>query len=535
MSEKRQYSPISQKDSIFKRHKEDSSPPQSMDFILRELGFLQKWETITETNKSKRYYYNSRTHERMLTTPYQDIEKEHYSSTIVPQFLEKHGPDRTIDYLISIIESYIFHVYEKKKELLFIRDILRFDVFGYGHGGDKTAQSNSINPKYMPDSITFCMPSNIIGIISHLNPSMDYTHTQYSKNRTLSRSEKTELRDTIRQRYETRSYKYDNDLYKIRIAIQKMIDLSEEKVPNPSQINIIIKSTIPRLIKEWCEKEWDDYIILRYGVERKTQAFRDKIFTEKDVTDAFQAAIEILREKERGFIQEKAMCIEGAQRSGKDAFKSHNLVTAADKKKMIPQVQLLSSDSGLYPDVLANFFILFSVHSGDPQFDSFINDGFASLRSDLIEKYNMESGKLSYGIDALYENERGRKLNRDGLPYKMFQKLSVVFNIMPFDYKYISDSTRELDPTKLFNILSYYGSIPRYTSTSCRSGHDIKDLPFYDSEGGSKKKTRKRTLRGRTLKGRTLRGRKLRGRKLRGRTLRGRTLRGRKTRGRCIQ
>ena len=506
MSEKRQYSPSPKDDSLSKRVKE-SSPPKSIKVLLRELGFLQKWEKITETNKSSRFYYNSRTGESMHTTPYQDIEKEHYSSTIVPQFLETNGPDRTIDYLIEILESYIFHVYEKKKELLSIRDILRFDVFGYGHGGDKTAKSNSINPKYMPDSITFAIPSNIIGIANHICTSMDYAHTQHSKNRTLSRSEKTELRDTIRQRYETRSYKYDNDLYKIRIAIQKMIDLSEEKVPNPSQINIIIKSTIPILIKEWCEKEWDDYIILRYGVERKTQAFRDKIFTEKDVTDAFQAAIKILKEKEHEFIQEHQECVEGAKRSEKDAFKSHNLVSIADKKKMIPQVQLLSSDSGLYPDLLANFFILFSVHSGDPQFDSFMNDGFVSLRSKLIGIPALSTIKLSYDVDALYENERGRKLNRDGLPYKMFQKLSVVFNIMPPDYKYISDSTRELDPTKLFNILSYYGSIPRYTSTSCRSGHDIKDVPFYDSEGGSKKKTRKQSRRNR----------------------------GRKTRGRCIQ
>ena len=89
----------------------------------------------------------------------------------------------------------------------------------------------------------------------------------------------------------------------------------------------------------------------------------------------------------------------------------------------------------------------------------------------------------------------------------MFQKLSVIFNIMPVDYQYISNSTRELDPTKLFSAISYYGSIPRYTSTNCRSGHDIKDVPVYDSEGGSKKKTRKRKLRGRTLRGRKTRGR----------------------------
>jgi len=520
MSEKRQYSPISQKDSIFKRHKEESSPPKSMDFILRELGFLQKWETITETNKSKRYYYNSRTHQRMVTTPYQDIEKQQYSGTIIPQFLEKHGPDRTIDYLIELLESYLFHVYEKKKKTLSIRDILRFDVLGFGHGGEKTAKSNSINPKYMTDSITFCMPSNIIGTTSHLNPSMDYAHTQYSKNKSLSRSEKTELRDTISQRYETRSKMYAGDIYKIQIAIQKIIELSEEKVPNTRGINIIMKSTIPRLIEEWCSNEWDDYIIFKYGVERKTQAFRDKMFTEKDVAEAIQAAIEILREKEHVFIQQQKECVEGSHRSGTDAFKSHNLVTTPDKKKLIPQIQLLSSDSGLYPNVLANFFILFHVQSDDPKFDSFMNDGFAILRSDLIEKYDIESGKLSYYVDALYENQRGRKLNRDGLPYKMFQKLSIVFNIMRVDYQYISNSIRELDPTKLFNALSYYGSIPRYTSTSCRSGHDIKDMPSYDSEGGNK--TRKRTLRGRTLRGRTLRGRSLRGRTLRGRTLRGR-------------
>jgi hypothetical protein len=245
MSEKRQYSPISQKDSIFKRHKEESSPPKSMDFILRELGFLQKWETITETNKSKRYYYNSRTHKRMLTTPYQDIVKQQYSGTIIPQFLKTYGPDRTIDYLIELLESYLFHVHEKEKKTLSIRDILRFDVLGFGHGGKKTAKSNSIKSEDMPDSITFCMPSNIIGVAGHLNPSMDYVHTQHSKNRRLSRSEKTELRDTISQRYETRSKMYAGDIYKIQIAIQKMIDLSEEKVPNPSQINIIIKSCCP--------------------------------------------------------------------------------------------------------------------------------------------------------------------------------------------------------------------------------------------------------------------------------------------------
>ena len=429
----------------------------------------------------------------MYTTQYQDIVKQQYSSDIILQFLETHGPDITIDYLIELLESYIFYVYETKKKTLSIRDILQFDVLGFGHGGKKTAKSNSVKSEDIPNSITFCMPSNIIGVAGHLNPSMDYAHTQYSKNKSLLRSEKTELRAEISQRYETRINKYDNDLYKIRIAIQKMIELSEEKVPNPSQINIIIKSRIPGIIDEWCSNEWDDYISFKYiGLERKTQAFHNKMFTEKDVADAIQAAIEILREKKRGFIQEKTMCMEGAQRSGTDAFKCHNLVTAPDKKKMIPQIQLLSSDSGLFPDVLANFFILFSVHSGDPQFDVFMNDGFATIRRGLIGIRDMDSSKLSYDVDALYENQRGRKLNRDGLPYKMFQKLSVVFNIMPVDYQYISNSIRELDPTKLFSALSYYGSIPRYTSTSCRSGHDIKDVPVYDSEGGSKKKTQKR-------------------------------------------
>jgi hypothetical protein len=496
MSEKRQRSPspIQKSTHNAKKHKEELSPPKSIKVLLRELGFLQKWEKITETNKSSRFYYNRRTGKSMHTTPYQDIKSERYLTSI-SQFLEKHGPDRTIDYLIELLESYIFHLYENKKEI-YIRDILRFDVLGFGHGGEKSARPNSINPKYMPDSITFCMPSNIIGTSSHLNPSIDYMHTQYTKNKNLSRSEKAELRDTISQRYQKRGYKCNYDISEIQNATQKMVELSEEKDHTPYELNRIMKSTIPRLIEEWCSNEWDEYIIFKYRVERNTQAFREKKITEKDVAEAFQAAIEILREKEQSIIQEKAMCIEGAQRSVTDSLKSHNLVTVNDKKKMISQIQLLSSDSGLYPNVLSNFVILFSVQSGDPQFDLFMNDGFASLRSHFIEKYDMGTGKYSYDIDSLYENQRGLEPNKHGLPYKMFQKLSVVFGIIPPDYQYISDSKRVLDPTKLFNMLSYYGSIPRYTSTSCRSGHDIKDVPFYDSEGGSKKKTRKRRSRG---------------------------------------
>ncbi len=512
MSTKRERSPSPTKESTHnaKKYKEESSPPKSMKFLLREKGCLQKWEKITETNKSSRFYYNSRTGKSMRTTPYQDIKSNHYSTTI-PQFLEKYGPNRTIDYLIELLESYIFHLYENKKEI-YIQDILRFDVLGFGHGGEETARPNSINPKYMPDSITFCIPSNIIGITTHLNPSIEYAHTQYSKNQNLSRSEKTGLRDTISQQYQKKRYKCNYDISKIKNAIQKLVELSEEKAHTPYELNIIMKSTIPQLIGEWCSKEWDDYISFKYdGMERTTQAFREKIITENDVADAFPAAIEILKEKEKSIIRENAMCVEGAQRSVTDSLKSHNLVTNADKKKMIPQIQLLSSDSGLYPNVLSNFVVLFSVRSGDPQFDSFMNDGFASLRSHLIEKYDMGSGKYGYDIDSLYENQIGLEPNKNGLPYKMFQKLSVVFNIMPPDYRYISDSRRVLDPTKLFDMLSYYGSIPRYTSTSCRSRHDIKDVPFYDSEGGSKK-TRKRTLIGRTLSGRkrTLRCRTLR-------------------------
>uniref|UniRef100_A0A6C0B7G1 WW domain-containing protein n=1 Tax=viral metagenome TaxID=1070528 RepID=A0A6C0B7G1_9ZZZZ len=231
MSEKRQYSPSPTKESIplVKKHKEESSPPKTIKVLLRELGFLQKWEKITEANKSSRFYYNRRTGKSMYTTPYQDIEKQQYSGTIIPQFLETHGPDRTIDYLIELLESYIFHVYEKEKKRRSIRDILRFDVLGFGHGGKKTAKSNSIKPEDMPNSITFCMPSNIIGTTGHLNPSMDYTHTQYSKNKSLSRSEKTELRDTISQRYETRKYKCNYDISEIQIAIQKIIKLSQKK------------------------------------------------------------------------------------------------------------------------------------------------------------------------------------------------------------------------------------------------------------------------------------------------------------------
>ena len=93
-----------------------SLPPKSIKIFLRKQGFLQQWEKITEPNKSKRYYYyNCRTRKSMYTTPYKDIKDKHYSSTIVQQVLETYGPDKTIDYLIELLESYIFYVYETKK------------------------------------------------------------------------------------------------------------------------------------------------------------------------------------------------------------------------------------------------------------------------------------------------------------------------------------------------------------------------------------------------------------------------------------
>ena len=451
---------------------------------LLKYGRWEKWE-----EGGKVFYYNRPLRKSVRITPYQQfhtkyekykaspdsIDGIHFAKQLITSILEEKGYKKAIEYVLDLLESYIFHQYEKKSDSnLTIRGILEINVLGTGHGGEDVAIRKDINPRYVPDTVYNSGPSGIFAWGSQMPISKEYAFSQhYNGNKLLKRVDKIRFREHMCADYGRMKIKFDIEKSDIDASL---IDLKNKKDEilsdfdeNPeAKINVLGRISRPMAC---CSAEWREYY-KEQGVTPKRN------YTKKDVNDVeelFSMAQTILTAKKMDIEEKLKNCRLGSERSMTESFKCYDSTRLKDKRDIGQCIQTLSSGTNDYPDLYANFSILFTVHTGEHEFDLMINE--------MLNIIQMDNNNL-------FENREGYKLNEGGFPVLMIEHLYKVFLSKSPDYRKISQGN-SIYPAKLFDILGEIGKVSIYGSFCCRKGHRV-GLDPYDSEGG-RKKTRKRT------------------------------------------
>lgn len=465
---------------------------------LFKYGRWEKWE-----EGGKVFYYNRPLRKSVRITPYQwfytkyekynssanSIDGIHFAKGLIISILEEKGYKKAIEYVSDLLESYIFHEHEKKTNSnLTIRRILEFNVLGTGHGGEDVAIRKDINPRYVPDTVYNSGPSGILALGSQIPISKEYALRQhYNGNKLLKRVDKTHFRENMCADYEKMKIKLDikkSDIDASLIDLKKKRDeiLSDFDENHEAKINVLGLISRPM---SWCSAEWHEYYE-EQGVTPKRK------YTKKDVNDVeelFSMAQTILTAKKMDIEEKLKDCRMGSERSMTESFKCYDSTRLTDKRDIGQCIQTLSTETNYYQDLYANFSILFTVHTGEHEFDLMINE--------MLNIIQMDNNNL-------FENREGYKLNEKGFPFLIIEHLYKAFLNKSPDYIKISKG-KSIYPAKLIDILGEIGKVSIYGSFCCRKGHPDRLYP-YDSEGG-RKKTRKRIRGNNRNRGKT-RGRK---------------------------
>ena len=319
---------------------------------LLKYGRWEKWE-----EGGKVFYYNRPLRKSVRITPYQQfhtkyekykaspdsIDGIHFAKQLITSILEEKGYKKAIEYVLDLLESYIFHQYEKKSDSnLTIRGILEINVLGTGHGGEDVAIRKDINPRYVPDTVYNSGPSGIFAWGSQMPISKEYAFSQhYNGNKLLKRVDKIRFREHMCADYGRMKIKFDIEKSDIDASL---IDLKNKKDEilsdfdeNPeAKINVLGRISRPM---SCCSAEWREYY-KEQGVTPKRN------YTKKDVNDVeelFSMAQTILTAKKMDIEEKLKNCRLGSERSMTESFKCYDSTRLKDKRDIGQCIQTLSS------------------------------------------------------------------------------------------------------------------------------------------------------------------------------------------------
>ena len=467
-------------------------------------GRWEKWE-----DGEKVFYYNRPLRKSVRITPYQRfytkyekynssansiIDGIHFAKGLITSKLEKKEYEKVIEYVSDLLESYIFHQHEKKTDSnLTIRDILEINVLGIGHGGEDVATRKDINPQYVPDTVYNSCPSGILALGSQIPISKEYALRQhYSGNKLLKRVDKTRFREQLRDEYARIEIKFDEEMKDIKSSLRTLRNIEQEILSefdeNPeAKIDVLGRISRPMA---WYSAEWCKYYKEQGVTPKRNYTKKDVNDDVNDVEELFSMAQTILNAKKMDIEEKLKDCRVGSERFMTESFKCYDSTRLTDKRDIGQCIQTLSTETKYYEDLYANFSILFTVHTGEHEFDLMINE--------MLNIIQMDNNNL-------FENREGYKLDEKGFPFLIIKHLYNAFLNKSPDYRKISQG-KSIYPAKLFDILGEIGKVSIYGSFCCRKRHDVVRLNPYDSEGG-RKKTRKRVRGNKRNRGKT-RGRK---------------------------
>lgn len=500
MSEKRQRSPSPKKDSISKRVKEESSPPKSTDSKpekkeyrqLPEIVFsIGDWDLLIQTTNDKEtrlLYRNRKERINRVSSPYEEFVKSGYSLLDFRKILDDKGPDKAIDYVLTMIITYMLFVYAHQAgRIISIYDIIKFDALGYGHGGslidNEPGGKVSINPKSMPECFVQATPDNKISLI----PQIHYIHNllmhQKDSKKPLSRSKKNDMRDKISEEYSKCVPYYHKKTSQLEADITTLDGMLDDP-----------KNDIKRtedVLMWWFSDETDSTDWAQFKMDMDKKGVTEEEYRKMIV----KGAIGFLKRTKRVYDKKENDCKEGAILSKTEALTYYPLGSDEDKRKMTKQ-GFYSCDS-----LMSNVLFEPKIYVDDPGLSEAIYTMLEEIRQMMslnksATNSNVFAFEKSHANDLLYTT--GHTINESGFPIRFIRKLNNALglksNLSSLEYSNNLTSKDELSVESIFSHM--YPFRIEYYYPICCNPFEKKGIEKHDSQTpGGRKKTRKQYAR----------------------------------------
>lgn len=456
---------------------------------LPEIVFsIGNWALLIQATNDTEIRFLYKNHEEGInrfSSPYEDFVNSGYSLLNFGKILKKQGPDKAIDYVLTIIITYMLFVYAHQKgRVISIYDIIKFDALGYGHGGslidNEPGGKVSINPKAMPECVVQATPDNKISLIPQIPYIHDLLMRQKDSKKPLSRSAKHGIREKIGEEYSKCVPYYHKKTSQLEADITTLDGMLDDPKND-------IKKT-EDVLMWWFSDETDSTDWAQFKMDMDKKGVTEEEYRKMIV----KGAIGFLKRTKRVYDKKENDCKEGAILSKTEALTYYPLGSDEDKRKMTKQ-GFYSCDS-----LMSNVLFEPKIYVDDPGSSEAIYTMIEEIRqmtslNKSATNSNVFAFEKSHANDLLYTT--GHTINESGFPIWLIRKLNnalgLKFNLSNLKYSNNLSPKGELMVESIFSHM--YPFRIEYYYPICCNPFEKKGVDKHDSQTpGGRKKTRKR-------------------------------------------
>jgi hypothetical protein len=470
--------------------KNPSFKPEKTESIqLPEIVFsIGNWNLLIQATNDKETRFLYRNHNdgiNRFSSPYEDFVKSGHSFLNFNKILYNEGPDKAIDYVLTIIITYMLFVYAHQAgRIISIYDIIKFDALGYGHGGsvisNEPGGKASVNSKAMPDCVVQATPSGLISLTTQTPHVYELLMNQQGSNEHLSRSAKLQLRQKISEEYSKCVPYYHEKTSQLEANITTLAGML-----NDSNNDITMAEDV---LMRWFSDKSDLSDWAHFKIKMKEPGSSQDDYRKNIV----KGAIGFLGRKKRVYDKKQKDCIKGAELSSTESLKYHPVVTEEDKKAMATQIQGLGS----CPILKANVLLKPKIDINEPRLSEEINPMLEEIQRVISPNISV-GNSTSLAFDKSHANDllytTGHTINESGFPVRFIRKLAKAFGLSfkLSSLEYSNNlSNGELNVGSIFSKLLPF-KIDKYYPICCNP-IEKKGIEKHDSQTpGGRKKTRK--------------------------------------------
>lgn len=459
---------------------------------LPEIVFsIGNWALLIQATNDTEIRFLYKNHEEGInrfSSPYEDFVNSGYSLLNFGKILKKQGPDKAIDYVLTIIITYMLFVYAHQKgRVISIYDIIKFDALGYGHGGslidNEPGGKVSINPKAMPECVVQATPDNKISLIPQIPYIHDLLMRQKDSKKPLSRSAKHGIREKIGEEYSKCVPYYHKKTSQLEADITTLDGMLDDPKND-------IKKT-EDVLMWWFSDETDSTDWAQFKMDMDKKGVTEEEYRKMIV----KGAIGFLKRTKRVYDKKENDCKEGAILSKTEALTYYPLGSDEDKRKMTKQ-GFYSCDS-----LMSNVLFEPKIYVDDPGSSEAIYTMIEEIRqmtslNKSATNSNVFAFEKSHANDLLYTT--GHTINESGFPIWLIRKLNnalgLKFNLSNLKYSNNLSPKGELMVESIFSHM--YPFRIEYYYPICCNPFEKKGVDKHDSQTpGGRKKTRKQYAR----------------------------------------
>jgi hypothetical protein len=455
---------------------------------LPEIVFsIGNWDLLIQATNDKEtqfLYQNRKERINRFSSPYEDFVKSGHSLLNFRKILEKQGPDKAIDYVLTMIIAYMLFVYAHQEgRIISIYDIIKFDALGYGHGGslidNEPGGKASVNSKAMPECFVQATPDNKISLIPQIPYIHDLLMLQNKSKGKLSRNAKHAIREKIGEEYSKCVPYYHKKTSRLEADITTL----NGKLDDPTYK---IKD-VEDVLMWWFSDETDSRDWAQFKMDMDKKGVTEEEYRKIIV----KGAIGFLKRTKRVYDKKENDCKEGAILSKTKALTYYPLSSDEDKRKMTKQ-GFYSCDS-----LMSNVLFEPKIYVDDPGLSEAIYTMLEEIRQ-VMSRNTSTAGSNVFAFEKSHANDllytTGHTINESGFLIRFIRKLAkafgLSFNLSSLEYSNNLSQKGELMVESIFSNLLPFRI--EYYYPICCNPFEKKGIEKHDSQTpGGRKKTRK--------------------------------------------